>query len=228
MSTQGPGGQRKTVIGAIIVIAAIVAAVGFWYRDRGDSVPATEADAGTGVVVEETVIAAETPAPAEEAALAPAEEAAPAPAEDKAAAEATAATPAEKQAATAEAESTGYEFSPEHPYKQYPDGKFNFSVRRGSNLYHNICHVCHGLAGMGSSFAPALIESLKYISYEDFVTTVMNGRENITSSKTSVMPSFGENATVVKYIDSLYAYLKARSDGVLPPGDPEWEGPKTE
>lgn len=101
-------------------------------------------------------------------------------------------------------------------------------MRRGSNLYHNICHVCHGLAGMGSAFAPALIESLKYITYEDFVVTVMNGRENITSSQTSVMPAFGENKTIVKYLDSLYAYLKARSDGVLPPGDPEWEGPKTE
>jgi hypothetical protein len=35
------------------------------------------------------------------------------------------------------------------------------------------------------------------------------------------MPPFGEVADVVLYLDDIYAYLKARSDGVLPRGRPE-------
>ena len=214
MSTQGPGGQRKT-LGAVVVIVAIVVAVGIWYWDRGADM---ESDADTEtVVVEETVVAAEAPAAADETQQAQADESDKDPRRSE--------TPPTEEEMV---ESTGYEFSPEQPYKLYPSGKVNFAVRRGSNLYHNICHVCHGLAGMGSAFAPSLVESLKYISYEDFVQTVMNGRENLQSGQTKVMPSFGENKTVVKYIDSLYGYLKARSDGAIPPGDPEWEGPKTE
>ena len=226
MSTQGPGGQRKTTIGAIVVIAAIVIAVGYWYWDRANK-SEMAADTGTETVVEETVVATEAPAAAESEAPMAEKTAAEAPAET-AAADEKSPTASETPPKPGEAESTGYVFSPEHPYKVYPDGKFNFAVRRGYNMYHSICHVCHGFEARGSSFAPALKESLKYLSYEDFVTTVMNGRENITSSQTNVMPSFGENKTVVKYIDSLYAYLKARADGVLKPGDPPWEGPKTE
>jgi len=112
------------------------------------------------------------------------------------------------------------------PYKLYPDGKVNFSTYRGYNLYASVCHVCHGHAGLGSSFAPSLVDSLKSMSYADFITVVMNGRQDITSATTNVMPSFGDNPTVAKYIDSIYAYLKARSDGAIGDGDIQWEGPK--
>ena len=112
------------------------------------------------------------------------------------------------------------------PYKLYPDGKVNFATYRGYNLYASVCHVCHGHAGLGSSFAPSLVDSLKYMNYEDFVSVVMNGRQNITSATTNVMPSFGDNPSIVKYIDSIYAYLKARSDGAIGDGDVLWEGPK--
>lgn len=217
MSAQGPGGQPKTLIGAVIVIAAIVVAVGFWYWDKGKMTAESQGDTET-VVVEETVVA-EEPAPAPE----------PAPTESNAAERERSPTASETPPTAEEAaESTGYEFSPEQPYKEYPDGKFNFAVRRGYNMFHSICYVCHGFEARGSSFAPSLVESLKFLTYEDFVTVVMNGRENIKVGSTNVMPSFGENKTVVKYIDSLYAYLKARADGVLHEGDPPWEGPKTE
>ena len=33
-----------------------------------------------------------------------------------------------------------------------------------------------------------------------------------------VMPPWKENPNVMKYVDQLYAYLKARADGVLPAG----------
>jgi len=74
-------------------------------------------------------------------------------------------------------------------------------------MYSSICIVCHGPDAMGSSFAPALVDSLKVLSYDDFVATVMNGRVNISSTSNNAMPSFGDNPTVAKYIDSLYAYL---------------------
>lgn len=114
------------------------------------------------------------------------------------------------------------------PYKIYPGGEVNFATYRGLNLYANLCHACHGQAGTGSSFGPSLVESLKYLSYSDFVEVVMRGRESISASSTKVMPSYGENKTVVKYIDSLYAYLRGRSDGDIPATDLEWKGPKTE
>ena len=114
------------------------------------------------------------------------------------------------------------------PYKVYPDGKVNFSTYRGYNMYSSICFVCHGPSALGSSFAPALVDSLKVLSYDDFVATVMNGRVNISSTSNNAMPSFGDNPTVAKYIDSLYAYIKGRADGALPRGELNWEGPKDE
>ena len=104
----------------------------------------------------------------------------------------------------------------------------NFATYRGYNMYSSICFVCHGPAGLGSSFAPALVDSLKVLTYDDFVGTVMNGRENITSVSNNVMPSFGTNPTVVKYIDSLYAYLKGRADGAIGRGELNFAGSKDE
>jgi mono/diheme cytochrome c family protein len=120
----------------------------------------------------------------------------------------------------------GVKLNTDVPYKIFPSGKVDFNTYRGYNMYSSICFVCHGPDAKGSSFAPRLMDSLKYLSYEDFVATVMNGRENITSVSNNAMPSFGENPTVVKYIDSLYAYIKGRADGAIKAGIPEWEGPK--
>jgi mono/diheme cytochrome c family protein len=114
------------------------------------------------------------------------------------------------------------------PYKVYPDGKVNFASYRGQNLYGGNCLVCHGDSGLGSSFAPSLVESLKVLSYADFIAVVLKGRENITSSSNSVMPPYGDNPTISKYIDSIYAYLKGRADGAIPKGNVEYAGPKDE
>ncbi len=40
------------------------------------------------------------------------------------------------------------------------------------------------------------------------------------------MPSFGLNPNVMCFVDDIYAYLKARSDGVLPRGRPEKKAEK--
>lgn len=114
------------------------------------------------------------------------------------------------------------------PYKVYPDGKVDYATWRGSNLYAGECLRCHGENGEGSSFAPSLIDALKTMDYDGFVTMVTSGHTVINSASNEVMPSFGDNPTLMKYIDSLYAYLKGLSDGALPLGDLDWEGPKDE
>ena len=93
----------------------------------------------------------------------------------------------------------------------------------GFRRYHADCHVCHGPDGLGSSFAPALTDSLKSLSYEDFLEVVVNGRETVGVADNRKMPAFGVNLNVMCFIDDLYAYLKARSDGAVGRGRPDKE-----
>jgi methanol metabolism-related c-type cytochrome len=81
--------------------------------------------------------------------------------------------------------------------------------------------VCHGPDGVGSTFAPALIDSLKTMTYEQFLDRVVNGKTEVDTANMKRMPAFGINPNVMCYIDDIYAYLKARSDGVLGRGRPE-------
>lgn len=101
------------------------------------------------------------------------------------------------------------------------DGKVDFGTYNGFRRYHSFCHVCHGPDGLGSSYAPALTDSLKTATYDEFLEVVVNGRQNVSQSQQSVMPPFGLVNDVMLYIDDIYGYLKARSDGVLPRGRPQ-------
>ena len=101
------------------------------------------------------------------------------------------------------------------------DGKVDFGTYNGYRRYHSHCHVCHGPDGLGSSYAPAMVDSLKRISYSDFLDVVVNGRKNVSTSQQSVMPAFGEVPDVMLYIDDIYSYLKARSDDAIGRGRPE-------
>ena len=100
------------------------------------------------------------------------------------------------------------------------DGKVDFATYNGFRRYHSFCHVCHGPDGLGSSYAPALIDSLKTLSYDDYLEVVVNGRQNVNQAQQSVMPPFGTVMDVMLYVDDIYGYLKARADGVLPRGRP--------
>ena len=100
----------------------------------------------------------------------------------------------------------------EKPYK-IKDGVVDWYTFSGFRRYHAECHVCHGPDGLGSSFAPALLESMKTMSYDEYAEIVVNGRENVTTSQQNKMPSFGSNPNVMCFIDDIYAYLKARADG---------------
>ncbi len=103
-------------------------------------------------------------------------------------------------------------------YNLTPDGKVDWYTYSGFRRYHSECHVCHGPEGEGSSYAPALVESLKTLKYADFMEVVAGGRTITRPDKTSVMPALGDNANVMCYLDDIYVYLKARADGALPRG----------
>jgi methanol metabolism-related c-type cytochrome len=106
------------------------------------------------------------------------------------------------------------------------DGTLDWFSFSGYRRYHSECHVCHGPDAMGSSYAPALKDSVKVLSYADFLGTVAAGRQNVSSSQNNVMPSFGNNKNVMCYINDIYVYLKARSNGDLQRTRPEKHAPK--
>jgi methanol metabolism-related c-type cytochrome len=105
-------------------------------------------------------------------------------------------------------------------YKVQPDGTVDWYTYSGFRRYHSECHVCHGPDGMGSSYAPALVNSLKTLSYNDFLGIVAAGRKNVNTAQENVMPSFGTNANVMCYIDDIYVYLRARSNDAIDRGRP--------
>lgn len=111
------------------------------------------------------------------------------------------------------------------PAEQKPyvvkDGKVDQHTYNGWRRYTESCLRCHGPDGAGSSYAPDLLTSLKSMDEDQFKDVVVNGRKNVTTSAENVMPAFGEVEDVVTYLDDIYAYLKARSDGVLGRGRPD-------
>ena len=100
-------------------------------------------------------------------------------------------------------------------YKIAPDGTVDWYTYSGYRRYHSECHVCHGPDGMGSSYAPALKDSLKTMSYGDFLATVASGRKNVTTSQDNVMPAFGDNPNVACHMDDIYVYLRARANDAV-------------
>ena len=94
-------------------------------------------------------------------------------------------------------------------------------VYNGYRRYGESCLRCHGPDGAGSSYAPSLVESLQHIDYSQFVNTIINGKQNVDQTQNKVMPAFGTTEDVVLYLDDIYGYLKARSDGKLGRGRPK-------
>jgi methanol metabolism-related c-type cytochrome len=100
-------------------------------------------------------------------------------------------------------------------YKIQADGTVDWYTYSGYRRYHSECHVCHGPDGEGSTYAPALKNSLKTMNYGDFLGVVASGRKNVSSSQESVMPAFGSNQNVACYMDDLYIYLRARANDAI-------------
>lgn len=105
-------------------------------------------------------------------------------------------------------------------FKVAADGTVDWYTYSGFRRYHSECHVCHGPDGMGSTYAPALADSLKTMSYGDYLAIVAGGRKNVSSSQENVMPAFGDNPNVACYMDDIYVYLRARANGAVERGRP--------
>lgn len=109
-------------------------------------------------------------------------------------------------------------------YNVKSDGTVDWYTFSGYRRYHAECHVCHGPNGGGSTYAPALKDSVKRFDYAEFAGIVIGGRQN----GNSVMPAFAENKNASCYLDDLYVYLRALSTGAIQPGRPEKKDEKPE
>ncbi len=122
--------------------------------------------------------------------------------------------------------------------KQQPDGMWTdkagtptFKIDKGGAVdpftyvgfvqYSANCLQCHGPDGLGSSYAPNLVDALKTLSYGQFLATVAAGKRAVSTSQDLVMPSFGTNKNVMCYINPIYVYLRARAAGEVGRGRPE-------
>lgn len=94
-------------------------------------------------------------------------------------------------------------------YTVVDGNKVDANTMKGFRAWRSgACDRCHGPNQEGM-VGPSLIASLKTLSKEDFVKAVRDGRLE------KGMPSFGANTSVMESVDSLYAYLKGRSDGAI-------------
>ena len=96
----------------------------------------------------------------------------------------------------------------EDPLYAVKDGyKVDANTMNGFRAWRaGACDRCHG-ANQEGLVGPSLLESMKTLSKDDFVKTVRDGRLE------KGMVSFSSSKMVMDNIDSLYAYLKGRSDG---------------
>ena len=113
-----------------------------------------------------------------------------------------------------------------NPTYKVENGKVDFYSYNGFVRYSANCLQCHGPDGLGSTYAPSLLETLQRLSYADFMAMVANGKKDVSNSSNLVMPSLGVNRNVMCYIDSIFVYLRARSDGAIGRGRPEDHEPK--
>ena len=103
-------------------------------------------------------------------------------------------------------------------YHPAPRDTVSNDVYQGWKQFELNCSRCHGEYGVGSSFAPALIVSLKddgtIPTKELFITTVCAGRPD------KGMPSWCALGLEMDKIQRIYMYLKGRADGKIGIGRP--------
>ena len=102
-----------------------------------------------------------------------------------------------------------------NPTFNVKDGTVDWYTYSGYVRYHSECHVCHGPNADGSSYAPALKDSLKTLSYSNFLGTVAGGKKDVNASQDLVMPAFGTNKNVMCVIDDIFVYLRARANDAV-------------
>lgn len=98
------------------------------------------------------------------------------------------------------------------PYKVVDGNKVDAQTLSGWKTWRAMaCERCHGAAQEGM-VGPSLVNSLKVLSKDEFKAVVLKGRIE------KGMPNFDTSKMVNENLDSLYAYLKGRSDGAIEPG----------
>ena len=124
-------------------------------------------------------------------------------------------------------DSPSVEFDGEPPTYQVecPDGatdagqcQVDALTYTGWRTYKIECQQCHGGGGMGSTFAPNLMDRFNKagVDYGRFLYVLDHGY----TGQTGAMPSMAKNSRVQKAKQALFAYLQARADGVIPLGRP--------
>jgi methanol metabolism-related c-type cytochrome len=111
-------------------------------------------------------------------------------------------------------------------FKVGSDGTVDWYTYSGYIRYSSECLRCHGPDGMGSSYAPALYQSLKRLGYSDFYAIVAGGKKDVSTAQQLVMPANGLNKNVMCFIDDIYIYLRARADDAVGRGRPDKHAPK--
>jgi hypothetical protein len=99
------------------------------------------------------------------------------------------------------------------PY-QIVDGNISANAFEGWKTYNGGgCGTCHGRGAVGS-VGPNIGDSVATkLSIEEFKNIVINGKPG------TLMRPNKTNKRVMDNLDNLYAYLHARGDGVLGPGN---------
>ena len=87
----------------------------------------------------------------------------------------------------------------------------------GWRTFGGYCIQCHGQDAVGSTFAPDLTDLMKTMKKERFVEVVTNGYQG----NMGVMPGWKKNKAIMKKMDHLWGYLKARANGDLKRGRPK-------
>jgi Cytochrome C oxidase, cbb3-type, subunit III len=127
------------------------------------------------------------------------------------------------------------------------EGKVDPGTYTGWRLFHTTCYGCHGVGGGGTDLAPNLLERIKTLTPRGFATKVLTSyrivlpETDVNGSDASavreamiedimrrrrngrgqvVMPAWRSDSSVSPHVLDLYAYLLARSDGALGPGEP--------
>lgn len=104
------------------------------------------------------------------------------------------------------------------PYHPAPRDTLDVDTYQGWKQFELNCSRCHGEYAVGTTFAPALVVSLKeggtIPTKEMFITTVCAGRLD------KGMPSWCALGLEMNKIDQIYQYVKGRADGKIAPGRP--------
>jgi hypothetical protein len=133
------------------------------------------------------------------------------------------------------------------PYRVV-EGRVDESTYTGWRVFHSACYLCHGVDAVGTDVAPSLVDTVSEMSASDFAVAVLNryrialsfgdaakdgaastdplaefDPDEVLSRKRGelMMPAWERSPAVKPHVLDIYAYVRARSDGVLGPGRPE-------